>query len=128
VNPVTLSMELVSRTQHMLSVFEGIKSHFAVEAPQTPADVAAVTVFNELLANDHETLIREVAAEAKMLAADVIEAETKNEAGVRIKRMDADTAINLIAAGIALAEKLDRLNETSRVAWDRVHKLIAESN
>jgi hypothetical protein len=126
-NPVTLSMELVSRTQHILSVFEGIKSHFAVEEPQTPADHAAVTVFNELLANDHETLVREVAAEAKMLADAVIKAEPPAN-GVLIKRMDADTALNLINAGIALAKKIDRLNETSRVAWDRVHKLIAESN
>ncbi len=127
-NPVALSMELVARTQHMLSVFENIKSHFAVETPQTPSDIAAVTVFNELLATDHETLLREVAAEAKMLADNVIEVETKNADGVRVKRMDAETALGLIGDGIALAKKLERLNATSQVAWNRVHKLIAESN
>jgi hypothetical protein len=127
-NPVTLSMELVARTQHMLSVFENIKSHFAVETPQTPSDIAAVTVFNELLANDHETLLREVAAEAKMLADNITSIEAKNADGVRVKRMDAETALTLIQDGIALAKKLDRLNATSRVAWNRVHTLIAESN
>ena len=127
-NPVTLSTELVNRTQHILSVFEGIKSHFAVETPQTPADHAAVTVFNELLANDRETLLREVVAEAKMLADNVIAVETKNAAGVRIKRMDPETALGLIKDGMALAEKLDRLNAISLEAWGRVHKLIAESN
>jgi hypothetical protein len=63
-----------------------------------------------------------------MLADNVIEVETKNADGVRVKRMDAETALGLIGDGIALAKKLERLNATSQVAWNRVHKLIAESN
>lgn len=126
--PDVIVMELVARTQYVLSAFEAVKSRLLVEEPQSPADVAAVAVFREMLANDHETLVREVAADAKILADAIAEAKPKMIDGVLVKHMTIETAKQIIDDGIALAKKLDVLDSSSQAAWEKVMRLIAESN
>jgi hypothetical protein len=126
--PDVIVMELVARTQYVLSAFEAVKSRLLVEEPQSPADVVAVQVFKEMLANDHETLVREVAADAKMLADAIAEAKPKMVDGIVVKHMTVETAKQIIDDGIALSKKLDVMDASARAAVTKIMRLVAESN
>lgn len=110
----------VARTQGIVAVFEHLKECVETETFKTPADIVAARVFKELLANDHETLVREVAAGAQMIAAS-IDADG-------LVSMDREVASELIKEALDLNDKIEKLEQVSREAMAKIKRLIAENN